>query len=469
MPATVLTARFCEGVKPTPKRQISYPDAQVRGLEFRVSGDGRKSWSFRYRTADGKQKRLSLGPFPAVDLAAARTAALKTVADVAQGGDPVVEKRLEKEKAEARALNTFDSLAEAYFEACERGEWQPKGKPQRLRTIADSRACHRRYVTDVIGKTPVSEIGRTTIRQLLRGMAAKGIEAQTKRTHAFIRQVFAWAIAEFDDEVVRFNPAVGFSPIGRVKPRARVYSDAELRTLWNGLKAPETLTLDGVKGPRPIGVSRQMGIIVQLVAVTLQRKAEVAGMHEQELDLVARTWLIPGERTKSGWPQLVPLTSLAIDLIEEAKRLSRRIEIEEGAKPSNAPRLIFPARNNLETPVRGDSITHAMRKVVPALGLSNLTVHDLRRTGSTLMTSERLRVTPFIRSKVLGHRSDAGGGAAVSMLHYDANEYVSDKRDALERWARLLRQIVDDGGPDRAANENTPLRSGSGRSEGNFG
>ena len=85
-----------------------------------------------------------------------------------------------------------------------------------------------------------------------------------------------------------------------------------------------------------------MAIVVQLVAVTLQRKAEVAGMHERELDLVARTWLVPGERTKNGWPQLVPLSRLAIDLIEEAKRLRREIEDDAGAKPSQRAAADLP-------------------------------------------------------------------------------------------------------------------------------
>lgn len=464
MASRLLTVRFCSGIKPTPGKQIAYPDTQVRGLELRVCGDGRKAWSLRYRNREGKQKRLALGAFPAVDLVDACTAALLHLGRVAGGADPVVEKKRAVEQARSRALVTFDSLAEAYLEACERGEWQPKGKPQRPRTVADSRACHRRHVTKVIGHLPVTDIRRTTVRQLLREMVARGIEAQTKRTHAFIRQVFAWAIAEFDDEVVKFNPAVGFSLIGRVKARHRVYSDDELQVLWNGLKSPEALTLPGKTGPLKIGMSRQMAIVVQLVAVTLQRKSEVAGMHEAELDLVARTWRVPGERAKNGWPQLVPLSRLAIDLIEEAKRLRREVDEANGVKPTNQPRLIFPSRNDPCLAVRSDSITHAMRKVVPALGLTNLTVHDLRRTGSTAMTSERLRVTPFIRSKVLGHRTDAGGGASVSMLHYDANEYVVDKRDALDRWATLLASIVGDRGPDVAANENVPRGEGEPKS-----
>ena len=57
------------------------------------------------------------------------------------------------------------------------------------------------------------------------------------------------------------------------------------------------------------------------------------------------------------------------------------------------------------------------------------------------MTSERLGVMPFIRSKVLGH-IDHGGGSSVSATFYDANDYIADKRRALEAWERLLLEIV---------------------------
>jgi hypothetical protein len=59
----------------------------------------------------------------------------------------------------------------------------------------------------------------------------------------------------------------------------------------------------------------------------------------------------------------------------------------------------------------------------------------------TLMTSERLGVSPFIRSKVLAHY-DTGGGAQVSATRNDANSYVREKRRALEDWQRLLARIV---------------------------
>jgi hypothetical protein len=69
---------------------------------------------------------------------------------------------------------------------------------------------------------------------------------------------------------------------------------------------------------------------------------------------------------------------------------------------------------------------------------------DLRRTGATNMVSERLRFAPFIVSQVLGHSSDTGGAAAVTLAHYALYNYASEKRGALEAWEALLLEIVGD-------------------------
>jgi hypothetical protein len=66
------------------------------------------------------------------------------------------------------------------------------------------------------------------------------------------------------------------------------------------------------------------------------------------------------------------------------------------------------------------------------------------------MTSERLRVSPFVRSLVLSHTTDTGGGAAVSSSHYDRNSYIAEKRSALTAWEGLLLEIV--GERERTSN-----------------
>lgn len=455
MPTVNLTDKTCQGARAEPGKRLELWDANVKGLCLRVSGDT-KSWVYRYRRPDGSQPRLKLGAYTsgptdltdgagnvkALTLAGARARARKIRTIIDDGGDPAGDKIRARAAAKAQPIKTLADLVEAYIGACERGEWKPKGKKKRPRTLADDKAVWARYVRPELGKLRVEDVTRSAVKKLLRGMADRGIGAQTNRTHAFIRQVFAFAIAE---ERVRENPATGFQPIAEIKRRQRVLNDDELRRLWAGLSAPSELRIRHDGDESHVYVSRAMAILIQLAALTLQRKSEVAGMRVQELDLTHKTWLIPGERMKGGWPQLVPLGDKAVELIEEALRLR---------STNNAP-TVFPSSRNPEKPVRGDSVTHAMRAICKALGVENATVHDLRRTGSTLMTSERLGISPFIRSKVLAHRSDTGGGAAVSLLHYDANEYVAEKRKALTAWEGLLLEIV--GERERAANVR-PLR-----------
>lgn len=80
--------------------------------------------------------------------------------------------------------------------------------------------------------------------------------------------------------------------------------------------------------------------------------------------------------------------------------------------------------------------------MMAALKLPSATPHDLRRTGATNLTSERLGIPRFIVSQVLAHAGDTGGAAAVTGLHYDRNDYLAEKRKALLAWARLLQAIT---------------------------
>jgi integrase len=445
MASVRLTTKFVETVRPTPGRQVAYPDAQIPGLELRVTPHGRKVWSLRYRTREGLQRRMTLGVFPAADLGDARAAALTVLGSASGGQDPAADHRRAKAAARAQPIKTFDDLADAYLKACEAGEWKPKGKRQRERTISGHRAQLRLHIRPTLGKERVEAVTKAQVRNLLRKMVEAGIGAQTNRIQAVIRQCFAFAISE---DRVAINPATGFAKFATETPRARVLSDAELKTLWAALIDPSGLRLpvkDGQEEGVPVYVGRAMRIAGQLSALLLQRRGEVAGMRLSELDLDQATWLIPAGRMKNGFPHLVPLPPRAVVLIGEALDLGVADMTDEERRKAPNDRPVFPSPRNAAKSVKPDSLTHAMVNIAAALGIADATPHDLRRTGSTVMTSERLGVSPFIRSKVLGHRGDTGGGSAVSMTHYDANTYAPDKRRALTDWERLLLTVVGEG------------------------
>lgn len=430
MPARKLTSAFCDSVTPIEGRQVAYPDRDVRGLELRVSGDGRKTWSYRYWTKTGRRGRVTLGVHSReFGLSEARAAARKAQVVVDEGGDPAMARRVAKIEAATEHIKTFSDLAAAYFCDTEKGRYRPK----RASSLDNERRVYRVHIEPALSRFPLESVNRRLIKGALGRMLDRGITSQAVRAQAVIRQMLAYAVSE---ERLPFNCIADLAPVAPSKPRLRVYSDPELRAIWAGVQAPETLVVPMTVAEKrrdgaDVQIGRSMRIAIQLAFVLLQRRCEVLGMAKSELDLSQGLWTIPAERMKGKRTHIVPLSSWAIELIESA------IEISD---EPNSP-YVFPGKNKPMQPMRGPSMNWAFNTVLWALEIEDGTVHDLRRTGSTLLTSERIGVSPFIRSKVLAHY-DTGGGAQVSATRYDANTYIHEKRAALEQWQRLLARIV---------------------------
>lgn len=441
-----LTARFCETAKAPESGQKGYLDDTVRGLELRV-GAVRKSWCLRYRNSDGVQRRLTLGEFDkdgydpanppedplhpgALNLDQARTAARAALVLIKQGKDPSHERQTRRAAAKAKPVKTVNDLVDAYLEACRAGLWTPRSKRQRPRTLADQRGAFDRHLKAQLGDEKLAQVTRAKVRAALRDLQKKGLTAQLRQAQQCLRQAYAWGIAE---EHVDDNPATNLPRFAASKPKTRVLSDEELKQFWTALEDPADL-----KGPdgKALHVSRAHAIALELCALLLQRRAEIAGIMDSELDLEQLIWRLPAERSKNGREHLIPLQERAVELIREAQELRPEAE---GVND----RPLFPSRRDPTKPMHPDTLSHVMVDMLAALKLPAAGPHDLRRGGSSALTSERIGVSPFIRSLVLGHVSDAGGGAAVSRQHYDVNQYLPQKRQALVAWEGLLLNIVE--------------------------
>jgi integrase len=447
-----LTDKTVQATKPQPKERIELWDESTPGLCLRVSnptdqedGPFRRVWVWRYRALDGRQPRLTLSDYSQKHgLKWARDRVEELRVEVRRGADPAGELQRMRAAAKAQPLKTFDDLADAYLTACEKGHWKPRRKQKRESTIEGERKILKRNARPILGKVRLEDIDKGMVRKLLNDMIDRGIGAQTNKTHALIRQVLAYGVAQ---ERLGKNVAAAIEKPAAETPRARVLLDAEFKTFWGALEDfPDGLRLPPKEGEDEgarVYAARPMRIALQLAALLLVRRVEVAGMARSELNLDQKVWLIPGERMKGGVPHLVPLPPRAVELIEEALTLSTPAK-GDPADP------VFPSPRDRHKAMREDSVTHAMVNICAALGIAHASPHDLRRTGATALTSERIGIAPFVRSQVLAHRSDAGGGAAVSMTHYDVNTYVAEKRRALAAWEDLLLEIV--GERPRASN-----------------
>lgn len=153
----------------------------------------------------------------------------------------------------------------------------------------------------------------------------------------------------------------------------------------------------------------------------MQRPGEVSGMHDDEIDIDNGLWIIPGARTKVGRDLAVPLSTEAVEVIERARALR---QCGDKAAP------IFG--------ISRMALSQAMRRLCLRINLMSATPHDLRRTGRTALTQERLSISHETAERVIGHLV----GSSVSRV-YDRNAYLREKRIALERWAALVRTIVN--------------------------
>jgi integrase len=433
-----LTDRMVALAKAEAGERLELWDSLTPGLALRVSDQGRKVWVVRYRTVDGRQPRFTLGTYPGLELKEARELARTAAKDARGGDDPAARRRLAGAAAKAQPIKTLTDLAECYFAACESGEWQPKERKKRASTLAEERGRWRRHLKGELGGERVEDITPDAIRKLLRAIVAKGHGVTSNRVRSLLRQMFNFAIAE---ERVILNPVAKVRPLGTEQARGRVLSDAEIKTAWRSIIDPSELRKPAEEssgGPERVYIGPAVSIALRLLLLTMTRRAEVAGMRLDELDLAQAAWTIPGSRTKNGQPLFVPLSPDALALINEALQLVR---LRPDANSDPSP-FVFPSPRTSQKPITPGSLSHALRELRIALGGPRFTPHDFRRAGATLMTGERLGISPFLVGRILNHTTERGGAAAVTVTHYALNEYAAEKRRALQAWADLLAEIV---------------------------
>jgi integrase len=368
----------------------------VRGLCLRVLPEGVKVWTFRYRIPGGRQRRLTIGPFPAVGLADARELAMGRLLEVRKGADPVQDRR----DADRVKLHTFGALADLYI--------KQHAKPRKRSWREDERKLEKDLPRSWRNR-PAKEISRRDIREAIERKAER-YPIQANRLRALLHRLFAFAV---EREIVDFNPVTGTPRPGVERRRERYLDDDEIRAFWAATEA----------------MAAPMRAFWRLRLVTGQRAGEVNTMTWGDLDLAGGWWTIPPDHSKNGRAHRVPLSALALGIIGELAHL-RDEEDEAGARPGRPTGL----RNGYV--LEGARGKRQQAEAGASLGLEDFVGHDLRKTAGTLMVSAGIPLEHV--SRVLNHSLQG-----VTARHYVHHSYDPEKRVALDTWARKLRSILD--------------------------
>jgi hypothetical protein len=270
-----LTQIAIDNLKPGSVRR-EVPDGKEAGLYLVIQPSGSMSWALRYRF-EGKPRKFTIGPYPAIGLAKARAETSKAKSTIADGVDPAAQKTAAK-RAEKASQEDESGLVEKAVETFIARYAKPKQKE------ATAYETERVLTKEIVGRwrgRHLSKITKADVHDLLDSIVDRGSPIQANRTLAALRRMCGWAV---ERGLLAASPCAGIKAPAAEKSRDRVLTDDELKAVWQASEA----------------IGWPFGPLVRLLILTGQRRSEIAEMRWQEIDFDKRIWMLPRERSKNA-------------------------------------------------------------------------------------------------------------------------------------------------------------------------
>lgn len=395
----MLTDTKIKSLKPKDK---VYKVADRDGLYVSVSTTGTITFRYDYRI-NGRRETLTIGKYGAdgINLAEARERLMIARKQVNEGISPASEKRAERNKI--RNADRFCVFAEKYL-----ADVQLADSTKALRV-----ATYERDIKDTFGNRLMTEITTDEIRSHCEKIKDRGAPSTAIFVRDLIANVYRYAIQRGHKFA---NPAdeIANSSIATFKKRERVLTPREIKLFFNTLETTQS--------------DFALKKAVKFILLTLVRKGELINATWDEVDFKNKVWTIPAERMKAKRAHNVYLSEQAIDLIVAFQIYS------EGSP------YLLPGRINRRQPIANSSLNRVIANCIKFINkdeqrIDEFTVHDLRRTGSTLL--HEMGFNSDWIEKSLAHEQQ--GVRAV----YNKAEYAEQRKEMMQRWADQVDEWIN--------------------------
>ena len=376
----------------------TYKIADRDGMYAQVKPTGTIVFRFDYRL-HGRRETLTLGQYgrDGITLSEARERCIDARKAVKAGQSPAQEKQ--REKRRLSTARTFGEWGEQYFKEAK---------------IAQSTKEMRRHIYDRdIAPTwknrLLSEVAPDDLRALCSRVKERGAPATAIHVRDIVKQIFVFAILQ-GDKVLNPADSVAPSSIATFEIRDRALTPSEIRIAFRLIERVATMP------------TIRLGL--KLILLTMVRKSELLEATWNEFDFENRVWSIPKERMKKSKPHNVYLSDQSIDILIALKTCAGN------------SRYLLPSRYDADEPmcrVVFNRVTAAIAKIArdDDLPLAPFTVHDLRRTASTLLNEVGFN-SDWIE-KCLAHEH----GRTVRGV-YNKAEYEPQRRQMLQQWSNMV-------------------------------
>lgn len=391
----MLTDVALKNLKP---REKAYKVTDREGLYVQVSTSGTLTFRLDYRL-HGRRETLTLGKYgpSGLSLARAREATIDAKRAVFEGRSPAQEKQRDKRRIkEAKSFGEFGE------------RWLVKA-PMADSTRAMRRSIFERELLPVWKNRLLTEITPDDLRAHCGKIVDRGAPATAIHVRDILKQIYGFAILHGEKVA---NPAddVGPASIATFVPKDRSLSPTEIRVMLKQLDHVATLP------------TIRLGM--RLFLLTMVRKSELQDAVWDEVDFENAVWTIPKERMKRSKAHNVYLSQQCLDIMIALKTCAGN------------SRYLLPSRYDADAPMSRatfNRVTYAVveRAQKEGLPLEPFTVHDLRRTGSTLLNE--LGFNSDWIEKCLAHE-DGRSSRGV----YNKAEYEHQRRHMMQEWSDII-------------------------------
>jgi integrase len=387
----MLTQTAVLAAKPKDK---PYKLSDGNGLHLSIETNGSKLWRFRYQF-QRKEKMLSLGSFPGVTIAQARTKRDEARAVLATGVDPARKREQDKIEASIAAANTFGAVAAEYLDRLH-SENASESTISKNKWLLENLAAP-------LTKRPIAEISSAEILQLLQRIEKSGRRDTAHRLRGTIGSVFRYAVRTLRAPIDPTVALKGALLKVEVTHRAAITDERKLGGLMRAIDE-----YDGWPTLRAA---------MLLLALTMVRPGEVRHMRKSELIIPKALWRIPAERMKMRRPFDVPLSRQALAVIREMWDLT----------PGNG--LLLPSIRSSVKPLSENAMNSALRRM--GYSQDEMTAHGFRSSASTILNERGF--DPDVIEAALAHQDEDEVRRA-----YNRAQYIKERTVLMQKWADLL-------------------------------
>ena len=419
-------------------------------LVARITPSGERLFYFRYVDSQGKRATYPIGSYSRdgvsmMTLADARkrTAELATlhkngIRDIreyieaeqltAVAARNAEMARLENERAQAEAAAAVLAARQTVTTVFER--WMKIDIANRKDGGAEVRRMFEKDVLPYIGNRFVADVKKGDITEVTDTMLARGVNRAAKIAFSLMRQMFRFAV---DRDLIEHDPTASIrkAKIGqRDTERDRVLSAEEIKLLAKNIQDARLL------------VTTEAAIWIALA--TCCRIGELLGARWEEVNLEAKTWVIPSQNSKNGKPLLIYLSDFAVRQFERVKTISSKSEWcypnTNNSGPVSSKTVTKQLGDRQRQPDQGVMSRRSAKPHALLLTGGKWTPHDLRRTGATMMTA--LGVLPEVAERCLNHTEEK----QVKRI-YQRHSYAKEMSEA---WFLLGQHIetITESAPD---------------------